>query len=51
MLRGVDGPGSVAAVKTASVAYEHRLLLYPVAALSMSSTRVDGVLVVKASAD
>jgi hypothetical protein len=43
--------GSVAAVACTSVAHEDGLLLDDMAALSMSSTRVDSVLVVETPAD
>ena len=47
---GVGGGSlSVATVQTAGIAHENRLLLYHMAALSMSSARVNGMLVVEAS--
>ena len=47
----VDVSGAMAAVQSAGVAHEDSLLLYHVAALPIGCARVDGVLVVKASAD
>ena len=42
---------TVATVATTCVAYKYCLLLYHMPALSMSGTRVDGVLVIKAATD
>lgn len=47
----IVGTASMAAVHTAGIANENRLLLYDVTALSVSSAGVNGVLVVEASAD
>ena len=43
--------GSVAAMTAAGIAYKNSLLLNSVSALSMGGAWIDGVLVVKASAD
>lgn len=51
MLLAVCGLGTIAAMSAAGVSYEDRLLLNCVSTLAVSSTRVDSVLVIEASAD